>query len=92
MSVSLVQLDQNVLSLGKIGVAQRSPRDPGSKGIGVTVALLYHMGVYVVSVEKFRDDGGYGEKLSREECSYESLQAALDAISQHGFSVNDLNF
>ena len=60
----------------------------------MTVALLYlyHMGAYVVSVEKFRDDGGYGEKLSREECSYESLQAALDAISEHGFSANDLKF
>jgi hypothetical protein len=41
-------------------------------------------------VETFKDDGGYGERLSRTERSFETLQAALDEVVKHGFHVDQL--
>lgn len=84
------QLDQDIRSSKKIAVAYRSPNEASSEGIGVTVALFYHLNAYVISVEKFRNDGGYGENFSRSENSFETLQAAIDEITQHGFSVEQM--
>lgn len=90
MSRELEELDRRLRSGRAIAVAHRSPRDKDASGIGMTVALLYHLNSYLVSVETFRDDGGYGEKLLRTERSFDSLEAALEEIAQHGFRIDQL--
>ena len=40
MSISLEELDQSIRSPGTIAIGHRSPRDPASEGIGVTVACF----------------------------------------------------
>ena len=92
MSTSLDQLARGLRVLNKIAVAHRSARDPGSNGVGVTVSLRCRGPQYVVSVEHYRDDGGYGEKLSRTEKSFDTLDAAVEHVGQQGFSIEQLSF
>ena len=90
MSISLEALDRSIRSDRTIAVAYRSPRNSDSGGVGITVSLFYHLNVYVVSVEKFRDDGGFGENLSRTERDLGTLKDALDEVARNGFNVDEL--
>jgi hypothetical protein len=92
MSTPLDELLRGLRTLNEIAVAHRSAREPGSNGVGVTVSLRCRGPKYVVSVEHYRDDGGYGEKLSRVEESFDTLDAAVEHVGQQGFSVEDLKF
>lgn len=88
------QFEHRMRHKGELAQANRSPHDPGANGVGVHVTLHFrkHLGTYLATVEKYRDDGGYGEKLSREELSCASLDAALHELAQHGFTVEQLAF
>jgi hypothetical protein len=92
MNDHLQRLENALRERGEIVVADRSPRDPGAGGVGLTVAIRYHAGHghYVVSAERYRDDGGYGEKLSREETSFETLDRALAMVAELGFRAEQL--
>jgi hypothetical protein len=90
MTHSLEQLDRDIRLSKKIAVGYKAPQESGPRGIGVTVSLFYQQNSYMVSVEEFRDDGGYGENLSRIEHAYETLQTAIAAITQHGFKIEQL--
>lgn len=86
------RIERRLRALGEIAVAHRPARDPASEGVGVTVSLHLRGAVYVVSVERYRDDGGYGQKLSREEKTFDSIGAALAEVARHGFTPDHLKF
>ena len=91
MNISLDELDRALTKDGATAFANRSPRAGGPDGIGVSVAIHYNRfkGPYIVSVEKYVDDGGYGQKLSRHELARETLVAVLAEARVHGFGVED---
>lgn len=86
------RIERRLRALGEIAVAHRSARDPASEGVGVTVALRLGGAAYIVSVERYRDDGGFGQKLSREEKTFDSLGAALAEVARFGFTPDQLKF
>ena len=86
------RIERRLRALGEIAVANRSARDPAAEGIGVTVSLRLGGAAYIVSVERYRDDGGFGRKLSRDEATFESLGAALAEVARHGFQPDQLKF
>lgn len=86
------RIERRLRALGEIAVANRSARDPAADGIGLTVSLRLGGAAYIVSVERYRDDGGFGHKLSRDEQTFESLGAALAEVARHGFAPDQLKF
>lgn len=87
------RIERRLRALREIAVAHRSARDPAAEdGVGVTVSLRLGGAAYIVSVERYRDDGGYGQRLSRDEQSFESLGAALAEVARHGFQPDQLKF
>ncbi len=86
------RIERRLRALGEIAVANRSARDPAADGIGVTVSLRLGGAAYIVSVERYRDDGGFGRKLSRDEQTFENLGAALAEVARHGFQPDQLKF
>lgn len=73
-------------------MAHRAARDPASDGVGVTVSLSLRGAVYVVAVERYKDVGGFGQKLSREEKTFDSITTALAEVARHGFTPDHLKF
>jgi len=87
------RIERRLRALGEIAVAQRTARDPAAiDGVGVTVSLRLGGAEYIVSVERYRDGGGFGQKLSREEKTFESLGAALAEVARFGFTPDQLKF
>ncbi|NVB81016.1 MAG: hypothetical protein HOV81_21650 [Kofleriaceae bacterium] len=91
-SHQLDRLERGLRQRREIAVAHRNARAPGAEGKGVTVSLRMHKADYVVCVEYYRDDGGYGETLSRNDHPFQSLEAALDEVARHGFTAEQLEF
>lgn len=92
MASPLERLEQGLRRRGALAAANRHPRGSVLERIGTTVYLRLLENAYVVSVEHYRDDGGYGETVSRNEQSFDSLEAALAEIAGHGFSAEQLKF
>ncbi len=86
------RIERRLRALGEIAVAHRAARDPASDGVGVTVSLSLRGAVYVVAVERYKDVGGFGQKLSREEKTFDSITTALAEVARHGFTPDHLKF
>jgi hypothetical protein len=90
MSDSIDELDHALRVLRHSAIAYRSPTEPASNGVGITASIVWNTLAYIVSCERFAYSGAYGETLSHQEHSFETLREAMDEIIKCGFQIENL--
>jgi hypothetical protein len=91
MRAASEELERQIRVFGEIATALRRPIASESPDVGITVGVRFRRDKFVVRVETFLVDDGYGQSLSANDTAFDTFDDAVAFLVEHGFSVETLH-